>query len=83
MGAAEVDHPSSQRCGPQRRAQKSEKHGSRCVGGSDVRGNRIRGADLDDVVAEEHDLEEEGDNNVGEDDRDDEHSAHARVRLKK
>ena len=39
--------------------------------------------DLHHVVAEEHHLEEEGDDYVEEDDWDDEYPAHARVRLKK
>ena len=39
-------------------------------------------ADLHDVVAEEHHLEEEGDDYVEEDDWDDEYPAHARVCLK-
>jgi len=62
-----------------------EKHSPQHVIWSWVRRgwNGVRRADLHDIVAEEHHLEKEGDDQVEEDDWDDEYPAHARVRLPK
>ena len=62
---------------------KLEKHGRGCVNWSWIRRgwDGLWRSDLDDVVVEEHHLEEEGDDYVEEDDWDDEYPAHARVRL--
>jgi len=62
-----------------------EKHGRRRFVWSWVRRgwDGLRCTDLHDVIAEEHHLEEEGDDNVEKNDWDDEYPAHARVRLTK
>ena len=60
-----------------------EKHDRGCINWSWVGGgrDRLRRTDLYDVVAEEHHLEEEGDDHMEEDDWDHEYPVDARVRL--